>query len=142
MIYTSLTKKAIKLMFNAHKEQIDKSGLPYVFHPFHVAESMDDEYSTVVALLHDVVEDTDITFSYLEKEFPKEVIEALKLLTHDQDVDYYDYVREIKKNPIAKKVKKSDLKHNMDLSRLDEINEYTYSRLDKYKKALSILNEE
>ena len=142
MIYTSLTKKAIKLMFNAHKEQIDKSGLPYVFHPFHVAESMDDEYSTVVALLHDVVEDTDITFTYLEKEFPKEVIEALKLLTHDQDVDYYDYVREIKKNPIAKKVKMSDLKHNMDLSRLDEVNEYTYSRLEKYKKALNILNEE
>ena len=70
------------------------------------------------------------------------VIEALKLLTHDQDVDYFDYVREIKKNPIAKKVKMSDLKHNMDLSRLDEVNEYNYFRLEKYKKALSILNDE
>ena len=69
MIYTLLTKKAIKLMFNAHKEQKDKSGLPYVFHPFHVAESMDDEYSTVVALLHDVVEDTEVTHQNLIDEF-------------------------------------------------------------------------
>ena len=61
MIYTEKTKKAMKLCFEAHKEQVDKTGLPYVFHPFHLAEQMEDEVTTVVALLHDVAEDTDIT---------------------------------------------------------------------------------
>ena len=71
-------------MYEAHKEQTDKSGLPYVFHPFHLAEQMDDEVSTVVALLHDVVEDTDCTLDDLRKMgFSGEVCEALDLLTHE-----------------------------------------------------------
>ena len=74
---------------------------------------MDDEYSTIVALLHDVVEDTDTTFEDLEKEFPKEVIECLKLLTRTNE-DYFEYVKKIKNNPIAKKVKLIDLNHNLD----------------------------
>ena len=79
MIYTPLTKKAINICFQAHKEQKDKTGLPYVFHPFHLAEQMKDETTTVVALLHDVVEDTNITFNDLRKEgFPEEVITALR----------------------------------------------------------------
>ena len=83
MIYTNLTKRALKLAFDAHKDQTDKSGMPYVFHPFHLAESMTDELSTVCALLHDVIEDTDITFDdLLSHGFPIEVIEILKLLTH------------------------------------------------------------
>ena len=65
MIYTPLTKKALKISFKAHKDQVDKSGLPYVYHPFHLAEQMNDEYSTCVALLHDVVEDTDISLDDL-----------------------------------------------------------------------------
>ena len=85
MIYTALTKKALKLCFEAHKEQIDKTGLPYVFHPFHLAEQMDDEISTVCALLHDVIEDTDITVEMLDQMgFPQEVLTVLKLLTHDE----------------------------------------------------------
>ena len=83
MIYTALTKKALKLCFEAHKEQVDKTGLPYVFHPFHLAEQMDDEASTVCALLHDVVEDSEISFEKLkEMGFPSEVIEVLRLLSH------------------------------------------------------------
>ena len=61
MIYTPKTKQALKLCFEAHKNQVDKSGMPYVFHPFHVAEQMKAETSTMVALLHDVVEDTPYT---------------------------------------------------------------------------------
>ena len=80
MIYTPLTKKAIKLAYKAHKGQYDKAGLPYITHPLHLAESMDDKYTTIAALLHDVVEDTDITLDDLANEFPKEVIDALKLL--------------------------------------------------------------
>ena len=143
MIYTPLTKKALRLCFDAHKEQVDKTGLPYVFHPFHLAEQMDDEYSTVCALLHDVIEDTDYTFSDLtDMGFPSEVTSALRLLTHEESVPYMDYVRAIKENPIAKKVKTADLLHNSDLSRLDAVDEFAEKRNEKYKEALRILNEE
>ena len=83
MIYTPMTKKALKLCFEAHRDQVDKTGMPYVFHPFHLAEQMDDEISTVCALLHDVVEDSEISFEELkEMGFPSEVIEVLRLLSH------------------------------------------------------------
>ena len=141
MIYTPLTKKALKLCFEAHKNQVDKTGLPYVFHPFHLAEQMKDEYSTVCALLHDVVEDTEYTFEDLIKMgFPNEVIEALKLLTHEDDVPYMDYVKALSVNPIAKAVKIADLTHNSDTSRLDVVDEWALKREEKYKKALEFLN--
>ncbi|MBQ4510529.1 MAG: GTP pyrophosphokinase [Clostridia bacterium] len=140
MIYTPLTKKALKLCFEAHKNQVDKTGLPYVFHPFHLAEQMNDEITTACALLHDVVEDTDYTFSDLESmEFPSEVIEALKLLTHEDDVPYMDYVKNLSKNPNAKAVKIADLMHNSDTSRLDFVDEYAKKREEKYKIALEYL---
>lgn len=141
MIYTPLTKKALKLCFEAHKNQVDKTGLPYVFHPFHLAEQMKDEYSTVCALLHDVVEDTEYTFEDLiNMGFPNEVIEALKLLTHADDVPYMDYVNALSVNPIAKAVKIADLTHNSDTSRLDVVDEWALKREEKYKKALEFLN--
>lgn len=144
MIYTELTKKALRLCFEAHKEQIDKVGMPYVFHPFHLAEQMTDEISTVCALLHDVVEDTEITLKELSNMgFPNEVIEVLTLLTHDPLVEYFDYVTEISKNPIAKQVKLADLAHNSDLTRFGEgeIDEYAIARCEKYKKAIEILTK-
>ena len=139
MIYTDLTKKALKISFNAHKDQVDKSGMPYVYHPFHLAEQMDDEYSTCAALLHDVVEDTDTTLDDLAKIFPKEVIDAIILMTHDDSVPYLDYVKEIKNNSIATKVKLADLKHNSDLTRLDKVDYKALERVEKYKKAIDIL---
>lgn len=142
MIYSDLTKKALKISFNAHKNQVDKSGMPYVFHPFHLAEQMDDEYSVCVALLHDVVEDTNITIEELIIEgFPKEVINAIELMTHSDSVPYLDYVKIIKNNPIARKVKLADLMHNSDLSRLDKIDDKVLERVAKYKKAIGILQE-
>lgn len=124
MIYTHLTKKALKIAFEAHKDQLDKSGLPYVFHPFHLAEQMDDEYSVCVALLHDVAEDTDMTVDDLAAEgFPREVIDALSLLTHERGVPYMDYIREIRKNPLAARVKLADLEHNSDSSRLEVLDD-------------------
>ena len=140
MIYTNLTKKALKISFNAHKDQVDKTGVPYVFHPFHLAEQMDDEKSTCVALLHDVVEDTDYTFDDLRNEgFTKEIIDAIKLLTHDPSVPYLDYVNMIKENSIARKVKLADLKHNSDLSRLDLSVDKIPPKLDLYLEAIKIL---
>lgn len=140
MIYTPLTKKAMQIAFNAHKEQVDKNNMPYIYHPIHLAEQMDDEESICVALLHDVVEDTDMTFEQLELEgFTQPIIDALRLMTHDSDIPYIDYVKNIKDNPIAKKVKLADLKHNSDLSRLDKIDEKALQRSQKYKEAIHYL---
>ena len=140
MIYTDLTKKAMKLCFRAHKDQVDKSGLPYVFHPFHLAEQMPDEVTTAVALLHDVVEDTDYTIEDLVREgFPPEVTDAVKMMTHDDAVPYLDYVRGLKENPVTRIVKLADLKHNSDITRLDTVDEKAIKRVEKYKKAIVIL---
>lgn len=140
MIYTPQTKKALNLCFEAHKDQRDKSGQPYVFHPFHLAEQMTDEATTIVALLHDVVEDTDYTLEDLANMgFDATVIGALRLLTHDDDTPYMDYVAQIKSNPVAKAVKLADLRHNSDLSRLDAPTERDYERKAKYAAAIDLL---
>ena len=140
MIYTDKTKKAMKLCFEAHKDQVDKSGMPYVFHPFHVAEQMKDEATTIVALLHDVVEDTDYTLKDIAAEgFGQEVVDALALMTYDKSIPYLEYVAKIKDNPIATTVKLADLAHNSDPTRLDVIDEKTKERLEKYKKAIELL---
>lgn len=139
MINTKLTRKAMILAYNAHMNQFDRAGVPYIYHPIHLAEQMKTETECIVALLHDVVEDTDVTFEELEKEFSNEVIDALKLLTHDENVDYMEYVKEIKKNEIARNVKIADLLHNSDETRLDVITEKDKERKEKYKKALLFL---
>ena len=140
MIYTDKTKKAMKLCYEAHKDQVDKTGVPYVFHPFHVAEQMTSEASTIVALLHDVVEDTDYTLDDIAAAgFGKEIVDAVALMTHEDDVPYLDYVANLKDNPIAREVKLADLAHNSDQSRLGEIDEETRQRLEKYKKAIALL---
>ena len=139
MINTKLTRKAMNIAYNAHMGQFDKAGTPYIYHPIHVAEQMNDEVTCIAALLHDVVEDTVMTFEDLEKDFPKEVIDVLKLLTHDKNIDYMDYIRKIKTNELAVKVKIADIKHNMDKSRLDGVDEKALIREEKYKKALEIL---
>ena len=142
MIYTPKTKMALKLCFEAHKEQVDKSGMPYVFHPFHLAEQMNTEETTIVALLHDLVEDTDYTIEALvDMGFDKSITDAIALMTHADNVAYMDYVRAIKDNPIAKTVKLADLKHNSDLTRLETVDEKALSRREKYLKAIAILEE-
>ncbi len=140
MIYTDLTKKAMKLCFAAHKDQVDKSGLPYVFHPFHLAEQMTDELTTVAALLHDVVEDAPYTLADLRKMgFPEDVLAALALLTHDDEMPYLDYVARLKSNPIARAVKLADLRHNSDLTRLDYVDQRALQRVEKYQKGIELL---
>ena len=143
MIYTETTKKAMKIAYKAHKRQLDKSGVPYIYHPIHLAEQMQTEEEVTVALLHDVVEDTHITIKKLEKEgFSNNVIEAIKLLTHDKSVDYLEYVKALKSNPIARKVKIADLKHNSDPSRMVNHTEKDIKRMKKYHKAIEILESQ
>ena len=142
MIYTDMTKKALRLCFDAHKNQEDKSGMPYVFHPFHLAEQMPDEECTIVALLHDVIEDTEFNIVDLEAlGFSESVLEALKLMTHDSQVPYLEYVAALKHNRIARTVKLADLRHNSDLTRLKSINDKDIRRVEKYKKAILLLEE-
>lgn len=143
MLYTDATKKAMKLCFDAHKDQVDQSGMPYVFHPFHLAEQMHDEDSTVVALLHDVVEDTHYTLEDLqEMGFNGAVLEAVTLLTHLPQIPYEEYLEGIKKNPLAKTVKLADIAHNSDQTRLDAGDLRAERWAKKYKRALEILNSE
>ena len=142
MIYTGMTKKAINVMYQAHQGQMDKGGFPYCFHPYQVAQGMDDEISCTCALLHDVVEDTDLTFEDLAgMGFPAEGIDVLKLLTHREGVPYMDYVRNLADNPVARKVKLSDLHHNSDLSRINEVTEKDLERIGQYKEAIAFLEE-
>ena len=145
MIYTELTNKAMKIAYAAHQGQVDYNGIPYIFHPIHLAEAMDDEISCCAALLHDVVEDTAVTMEDLAKEFPEEVIAVLRLLTHEEGVPYLDYVRKIKANPIAVKIKLADIAHNSDQTRCvgsDLTEEQLAYWRDKYSKARAILMEE
>lgn len=139
MIYTENTKKAMNIVYSAHNGQKDKSGVPYVFHPFHLAEQMETEDECIVALLHDVVEDTRITIENLATEFSDNIIQAIKLLTHDDSVPYMDYIKKIKLNPLAKKVKLADLEHNSDTTRLENPTEKDIKRWEKYREAKEIL---
>lgn len=144
MIYTPLTNQAMRIAYRAHAGQTDKCGIPYVFHPFHLAEQMTDEATTCAALLHDVVEDTAVTLDELARTFPPAVIGALRLLTHDPDVPYLDYIRSIRSDPIARAVKRADLLHNLDESRYAGGEPPSAgalgARREKYRQALSILD--
>lgn len=148
VIYTALTNKAMRIAYDAHHGQVDKCGQPYVFHPYHLAEQMPDEATTCAALLHDVVEDTGITLEELERAFPAEVTDALRLLTHEPGVDYFDYVRAIRCNVVAKAVKLADLAHNSDetrfagCARTDADEAARERRRAKYEKARAILEGE
>ena len=140
MLYTGMTKKALRLCWEAHRDQKDKSGLPYVFHPFHLAEQMPDELTTTVALLHDVAEDSPYTIEDMKAlGFPPAVTEAVALMTHEKGMPYLDYVARLGQNPIARTVKLADLRHNSDLTRLDRVDERALARVEKYQKAIELL---
>ena len=150
MIYTDMTRLAMKVAYDAHAGQLDRAGVPYIYHPIHVAEQMDNEDACVVALLHDVVEDTDISLDDLkEMGFTETQLEGVRLMTHippegelseeEKLEDYLDYVRRIKDNDLAKQVKIADLNHNADPSRCITDTPSDRARYEKYKKALEIL---
>ena len=143
MIYTNNTEKAMKLAFEKHNKMVDKAGIPYIIHPILVAEKMDDEDSTVVALLHDVVEDTDLSIEDIKRMgFNEKITDALKVLSHDDNVEYLEYIKQVAKNDIAKKVKIADIKHNSDLTRLRNNPELIEKFSQKYPPALEILESQ
>jgi (p)ppGpp synthase/HD superfamily hydrolase len=140
-----MTKKerlAYEIASVAHKGQVDKSGKEYINHPLTVASYCNSEDERVVALLHDVVEDTNVTLEDLAKFFDSNIIDALKLLTHSDDEPYLEYVTRIKENKLAKAVKIADLTHNIDLSRFENPTKWDYDRVEfKYKPAMQILKK-
>ncbi|MEB3025616.1 MULTISPECIES: GTP pyrophosphokinase [unclassified Parvimonas] len=127
-------------MLRAHIWQKDKAGRCYIFHPLNVALGVKGVRAKTVALLHDVLEDSDLysieDFKFLDKEQMK----AILLLTHNSDEDYFNYIDKIKTNKIASVVKLSDLRHNSNLKRLKTITEKDISRREKYLKAIEILS--
>ncbi|MEE3453650.1 HD domain-containing protein [Dialister sp.] len=141
----TLLEKARKVAETCHKGQVDKAGKPYMNHLLTVSNGVKDlgETYTVVGMLHDTVEDTDMTVEKLRELFGDEVADAVSLLTHDDSLSYLDYVRKVKAsgNPYAIAVKKSDLRNNMDLSRLNPVTEKDRKRVEKYRKAYEILDK-
>lgn len=143
MLYTELTKAALRICLEAHKGQVDKSGMPYVLHPFHVANHVEGELETCVALLHDVVEDSLFTLDDLRKHgMPEQVIQAVALMSHQRGVPYEEYIATLKQNPLARAVKLADLAHNMDLGRLDQVTPKDWERVHKYAQARDALLSE
>lgn len=135
----TLIEMADKLAETAHKGQVDKAGVDYINHPRTVASFCEGPKEKVVALLHDVIEDTDVTEQDLRPLFGDELTEAVVTMTHKEGEDYFDYIARIKKNPIARKVKLADLTHNMDTSRIPVLREKDLKRLEKYKRAYVLL---
>lgn len=138
MIYTKMINKALNIAYKAHHGQKDKGNVPYIFHPYHIAEKFNNETDICVAILHDVLEDTFVSKEELEGYFPKEVIEPLVLLTRSTHNTYFEYIKNICSNPIAQKVKIEDIKHNLVFERIQ--NKTRNEKLEKrYLKALEIL---
>lgn len=138
----NLLELAVFVSKNAHEGQYDKGGKPYFSHPDAVAKALDDTEQKIIAYLHDVCEDTSLTLKDLASfGFTSHILYSLSLLTKEKHTPYMDYVKKIKTNRSSTEVKKSDLRHNMDLSRIPEPSEKDFVRLEKYKKALAFLEK-
>lgn len=131
---------------NSHKNQVDKAGIDYFAgHIQAVVNGVTTYKEKIVAYLHDTVEDTPLTIERIKELFGEEIGEAVFAITKSKDgsLSYDDYIERVKANPLARAVKISDLKHNMDLSRLEKvgITEKDIKRAKKYQKALKKLQE-
>lgn len=132
----------MRTAYKAHHEQLDRGGVPYIFHLIHVAEQMNTEELVCVALLHDILEDTSLTAKDLRtRGFSKDIVQAVEVITKKDDDTYQSYIEEVKRSNLARKVKIEDLKHNMDVSRLKGMTEKDKERKAKYVEALLFLEE-
>ena len=135
--------KAISIAASAHDGQFQKNGLPYILHPIHVMNSVNKLNEKIVAILHDVVEDTEVTIEQLKTEgFSIEITEAISLLTKTEGTEYKSYIENIKSNELAKAVKLADMKHNIDSLRLNELKDYDLKRIQKYHSSIKFLESE
>ncbi|WP_343002065.1 GTP pyrophosphokinase [Intestinibacter bartlettii] len=138
--YNEQFQIALELAVEKHKNQTDKAGNPYILHPLHVMENVNSKDGKIVAILHDIIEDTDITEDYLLKiGLSKRIVDAVVALTRSEDIDYQEYIKNLGSNPLAKEVKLADLEHNMDLKRLPTLEEKDLERNRKYQIAYHYL---
>ena len=138
--YNEQFQIALELAVEKHKNQTDKAGNPYILHPLHVMENVNSKEGKIVAILHDIIEDTDITEDYLFKiGLSKRIVDAVVALTRSEDMDYQEYIKNLSSNPLAKEVKLADLEHNMDLKRLPTLEEKDLERNRKYHIAYHYL---
>lgn len=138
--YNEQFQIALELAVEKHKNQTDKAGNPYILHPLHVIENVNSKEGKIVAILHDIIEDTDITEDYLLKiGLSKRIVDAVVALTRSEDIDYQEYIKNLSSNPLAKEVKLADLEHNMDLKRLPTLEEKDLERNRKYQIAYHYL---
>ncbi len=136
-------ERALEIASKAHKGQKDKAGTPYILHPLHVMMQMDDDVSRIAAVLHDVVEDSDLTLEDLSREgFSNEVLSVVDGLTWRGNEEYEDYISRLSKNPISLKIKITDLEHNMDLRRIRNPTQKDLDRTRKYHMAWKKLTGE
>lgn len=136
----STLEKAIIIATKAHSGQVDKGGHPYILHPLAVMMNVETNVEKIVAVLHDVLEDTELTLNDLESEgFGYDVLIPLGILTRGKGVSYDDYIKQIAKNNVARNVKIQDIRNNMDLSRIENLSKKDFERNKKYKKALHFL---
>src|SRR6266853_976208 len=137
-----LLEKAIAIAVDAHRGQKDRYGAPYILHPLRVMARLATPIEQAIAILHDVVEDTDWTFQDLKREgVSAPVIKALKCVTKKQGEAYENFVRRSASNPLARRIKLADLEDNMDLRRMSVITEADRARLQKYVKAWRVLTD-
>lgn len=135
-------ESAIKLAVKAHEGDTDKGGNTYIRHPLRLMEQMDTQEERIVAVLHDVVEDSEYQLKTIEESFGEKVSKAVAALTKSEDVDYVkEYIPEVATNPLAKKVKKADLRDNLNVTRLADVDENDIGNLQKYHKSLQKLRE-
>lgn len=134
--WNKLLEEAILIAVKAHKGTIDKGGSLYILHPLRVMHNVNTMEEKIVAVLHDVIEDTEITYDMLiSKGFPNQIIEALKSVTRNKDESYMNFIKRAKLNPIGRVVKLNDLNDNLNLSRIENPRKEDYDRLKKYEKA-------
>ena len=135
-----LLEKALRIAVEAHAGQVDKSGKPYIFHPLRVCCRCFTDEEKMVALLHDTIEDTEITTEDLLSEgFPPYIVEAILSISRNEDETYEEFVKRTSLNPLGRAVKLYDLEDNMDISRLEQVTEKDLDRLNKYIKAYRYL---
>lgn len=134
---------ALQIAKKAHEGQVDKAGAPYIDHPWRVSQKCDSYEAKIVALLHDTIEDTDVTPDYLlQQGIPEHLVEAVLSVTRTDGETYDDYVQRASQNPIGREVKIADLKDNMDITRLSyPLSEKDFERLNKYLKAYEFLTK-
>ena len=134
-------ERAIQIAVEAHAGAKDRGGKAYILHPISVMMRCETDEEKIVAILHDVVEDTDWTFEALREEgFTKTIIEALKTVTkHSDDEDYDEFIQRSLKNEIGRNVKIADLRENLDVTRIGELTDKDIERINKYKRALKTL---